>query len=263
MNITVYPSKAAEKKLQQIVDRGMDFKKKDVTAVSRILEDVRRGGDQALIGYVNRFDSPRLPVSRMKVTAAEMKKAKKSVDRSFIRSLKRAAAQIESFHHRQLPRLTGGPFRYKHFAAEYVEKAMKMATKPLKQAVIAPSMLALLYPLDGEVPGYSREKFLSDLCDQCEQDIRKAFAAGAVRVSIDFTEGRLACRNDPNNPWTGRGMLGHFIELNNRVLDRRGIFPQLHILLRAPSVDHLQSAPKTDVVYGDELLEHRLHPVRQ
>jgi hypothetical protein len=32
-----------------------------------------------------------------------------------------------------------------------------MATKPLKQAVIAPSMLALLYPLDDEIKGYSRE----------------------------------------------------------------------------------------------------------
>ena len=30
---------------------------------------------------------------------------------------------------------------------------MKMATKPLKPAVIAPSGLALLYPLDGEVKG--------------------------------------------------------------------------------------------------------------
>jgi methionine synthase II (cobalamin-independent) len=47
-----------------------------------------------------------------------------------------------------------------------------------------------------------------------------AFAAGAKRVSIDFTEGRLACRNDAKNPWTGRAMLGHFIELNNRVIDR-------------------------------------------
>jgi methionine synthase II (cobalamin-independent) len=41
-------------------------------------------------------------------------------------------------HHRQLPRLTGGPFRYKTYAAQYVEKAKKMASKPLKQAVIAP-----------------------------------------------------------------------------------------------------------------------------
>ncbi len=123
-------------------------------------------------------------------------------------------------HHRQLPRLTGGPFRYKTFAADYLEKAVKMASKPLKQAVIAPSMLALLYPLDGEVKGYTREQFLSDLCNECEKDIRKCFAAGAARVSIDFTEGRLACKNDPRNPWTGRGMLEHFIELNNRVIDR-------------------------------------------
>ena len=52
------------------------------------------------------------------------------------------------------------------------------------------------------------------------KDIRRCFAAGAARVSIDSTEGRLACRNDPNNPWTGRGMLEHFIELNNRVINR-------------------------------------------
>src|SRR5215475_7742421 len=123
-------------------------------------------------------------------------------------------------HHRQLPRLTGGPFKYKTYAAEFTEKAVKMASKPLKQAVIAPSMLALLYPLDGEIKGYSREQFLNDLCNECEKDIRMAFKAGAKRVSIDFTEGRLACRNDPRNPWTGRKMLGHFVELNNRVIDR-------------------------------------------
>lgn len=123
-------------------------------------------------------------------------------------------------HHRQLTRLTGGPFKYKTYAADYLEKAIPLASKPLKQAVIAPSMLVLLYPLDGEVQGYTREEFLSDLVDECEKDIRKCFAAGAKRVSIDFTEGRLACRNDPNNPWTGRGMLESFIELNNCVLDR-------------------------------------------
>ena len=123
-------------------------------------------------------------------------------------------------HHRQLPRLTGGPFRYKTYAADLLQQSMKYATKPMKQAVIAPSMLSLLYPLEGEVAGYSREEFLKDLCDECENDIRKCFAAGAARVSIDFTEGRLACKNDPRNPWTGRHMLAQFIELNNRVIDR-------------------------------------------
>ncbi len=123
-------------------------------------------------------------------------------------------------HHRQLPRLIGGPFRYKTFAADYVEKAKQIATKPLKQAVIAPSMLALLYPLDGNVEGYTRQQFLDDLVNECEKDVRRCFAAGAARVSIDFTEGRLACRADPRNPWTGRNMLGQFVDLNNRVLDR-------------------------------------------
>lgn len=123
-------------------------------------------------------------------------------------------------HHRQLPRLTGGPFRYKTFASDLLQKSIKYAHKPMKQAVIAPSMLALLYPLHDEIPGYSRDQFEEDLCNETEKDIRQAFAAGAARVSVDFTEGRLATRADPRNPWTGVGMLPHFIELNNHVLNR-------------------------------------------
>ncbi|MBA3298674.1 MAG: hypothetical protein H0U24_01200 [Thermoleophilaceae bacterium] len=129
-------------------------------------------------------------------------------------------AIFDDGHHRQLPRLTGGPFRYKTFASEFVEKNKQIASHPVKQAVIAPSMLMLLHPLEGEIPDYSREQFLSDLCDECEKDIRQCFAAGAVRVSIDFTEGRLANKNDSRNPWTGKDMLDDFIELNNRVIDR-------------------------------------------
>jgi len=129
-------------------------------------------------------------------------------------------AIFDDGHHRQLPRLTGGPFRYKTFAAEFVEKNKAIATKPVKQAVISPSMMMLLYPLEDEIDGYSREQFLDDVCDEVEKDIRKAFEAGAVRVSIDFTEGRLANKNDSRNPWTGKDMLQEFIDLNNRVLDR-------------------------------------------
>ena len=81
-------------------------------------------------------------------------------------------------------------------------------------------MLMLLYPLEGEIEGYSRDQFLDDLCDECEKDIRGCFDAGAVRVSIDFTEGRLANKNDSRNPWTGKDMLQEFIDLNNRVIDR-------------------------------------------
>jgi methionine synthase II (cobalamin-independent) len=156
-------------------------------------------------------------------------------------------------HHRQLPRLTGGPFKYKTYAAEFTEKAVKMASKPLKQAVIAPSMLALLYPLDDEVKGYSREQFLNDLCNECERDIRMAFKAGAKRVSIDFTEGRLACRNDPRNPWTGRKMLGHFVELNNRVIDRFTAEERKNIGVHTCPGGDCDSTHSADVDYAELL----------
>ncbi|MDQ2790821.1 MAG: 5-methyltetrahydropteroyltriglutamate--homocysteine methyltransferase, partial [Actinomycetota bacterium] len=123
-------------------------------------------------------------------------------------------------HGRQLPRLTGGPLRYKTYAADTLKQSIGYAHVPMKQAVIAPSTLALLYPLKDEVPGYSREQFEEDIVNECEKDIRMAFEAGAARVSVDFTEGRLATREDPRNPWTGAGLLPHFIELNNRVFAR-------------------------------------------
>ena len=156
-------------------------------------------------------------------------------------------------HHRQLPRLTGGPFKYKTYASEYLTEAMKTATKPLKQAVIAPSMLYLLYPLDGEIEGYTREQFEEDLVNECEKDIRQCFAAGAKRVSIDFTEGRLACRNDPNNPWTGRGMLNKFIALNNRVLDRFSAEERVNIGIHTCPGGDCDSTHSADVDYADML----------
>jgi methionine synthase II (cobalamin-independent) len=162
-------------------------------------------------------------------------------------------AIFDDGHHRQLPRLTGGPFKYKTFAAGYVEKAKKMASKPLKQAVIAPSMLSLLYPLDDGVTGYPREQFLSDLCDECEKDIRMCFKAGASRVSVDFTEGRLACRNDPRNPWTGRHMLDGFIELNNRVLDRFSADERKNIGIHTCPGGDCDSTHSADVDYADLL----------
>jgi methionine synthase II (cobalamin-independent) len=156
-------------------------------------------------------------------------------------------------HSRQLPRLASGPFRYKTYAADTLAKSIGLAHKPMKQAVIAPSMLALLYPLDGEVPGYTREEFENDLVDECEKDIRKAFAAGAARVSVDFTEGRLATRNDPRNPWTGRNLLPHFIELNNRMFARFSADERKKIGVHTCPGGDRDSVHSADVDYNDLL----------
>lgn len=117
-------------------------------------------------------------------------------------------------HARQLPRLTAGPFRYAAYAGIYVARAKRFAHRPVKQAVIAPSAISLLYPQDG-IGDYPRDAFLDDLVEQSETDIRSAFEAGAVSVQIDFTEGRLSCKLDPS-----RALLRDFVALNNRVLER-------------------------------------------
>lgn len=102
MKIYNYPSKSAEKKLLSIIRRSIDFKKKDVLYVTQIIEDVRKNGDKALVKYANRFDSPDLTAKSIKVSKKEIDSVAKKVDRSFVRSLNRAAKQIESFHKLQL-----------------------------------------------------------------------------------------------------------------------------------------------------------------
>jgi 5-methyltetrahydropteroyltriglutamate--homocysteine methyltransferase len=117
-------------------------------------------------------------------------------------------------HSRRMPRLTAGPFRYMRYADAYLDIAARFATRPLKQAVISPSALSLMYPADG-IPGYSRDEFLADLLREHETEIRRCFAKGAAKVQVDFTEGRLAMKIDP----TGT-LLTSFVDLNNLALSR-------------------------------------------
>jgi 5-methyltetrahydropteroyltriglutamate--homocysteine methyltransferase len=117
-------------------------------------------------------------------------------------------------HTRQLPSVTGGPFRYGIYAETYLKNAMRLTRLPVKQAVISVSALSLLYP-GASIPGYSKEQFEMDLLNEGESDIRRCLMAGAHCVQIDFTEARLSLKLDPSG-----GLLRRFIALNNQVLHR-------------------------------------------
>ena len=117
-------------------------------------------------------------------------------------------------HTRRMPRLTAGPFRYKRYADRYLEFAARYASVPLKQAVISPSALSLMYPATA-LPGYPREEFIEDLLTEHEKEVRLCFAKGAEKVQVDFTEGRLAMKVDPSGE-----LLASFVDLNNLALAR-------------------------------------------
>ena len=104
MKIYTYPSETADRKVAAIANRGLAYRKKDLQAVTRILEDVRKNGDTAVIKYTNRFDAPDLPVEALQVTPEELADAPRQVAPAFKRALKKAARQIEAFHRLQLPK---------------------------------------------------------------------------------------------------------------------------------------------------------------
>jgi 5-methyltetrahydropteroyltriglutamate--homocysteine methyltransferase len=117
-------------------------------------------------------------------------------------------------HVRRMTRLTAGPFRYQRYADRFLEEALRYAHVPVKQAVISPSALSLMYPAEG-IPGYAREEFLHDLLDEHEKEVRRCLQKGAHKVQVDFTEGRLAVKLDPSG-----ALLNSFIHLNNLALSR-------------------------------------------
>ncbi|MGD8725745.1 MAG: histidinol dehydrogenase, partial [Desulfobacterales bacterium] len=101
MKIYHYPSRSAEQRVARIVDRGLVFLKKDMAAVNRICEDVRKRGDRAVLSYTHQFDSKRVTSRTLRVTEKEFSEAAQKVDRTFTRALNRAAANIKAFHELQ------------------------------------------------------------------------------------------------------------------------------------------------------------------
>jgi 5-methyltetrahydropteroyltriglutamate--homocysteine methyltransferase len=152
--------------------------------------------------------------------------------------------QFADGHIRQLPKLSSGPFRYKTYASTYLQVAKKIARLPIKQAVISPSALSLLYPPEG-IADYPQEEFLEDLVNEAASDIRGCLEHGAHCVQMDFTEGRLAVKLDPS----GR-LLSSFIALIKRVLGQFSEEERTHIGIHTCPGGDRDSTHSADVDYA-------------
>ena len=150
-------------------------------------------------------------------------------------------------HTRRMPRLTSGPFRYKRYADSYMDIAMRYAHVPVKQAVISPSALSLMYPADG-LRDYSRDEFIDDLLDEHETEVRRCLQKGAHKVQIDFTEGRLAMKIDPSG-----NLLNSFIDLNNLALSRFSVEERERIGVHTCPGGDRDSTHSADVDYAELL----------
>jgi 5-methyltetrahydropteroyltriglutamate--homocysteine methyltransferase len=150
-------------------------------------------------------------------------------------------------HTRRMPRLTAEPFRYKRYADQYLDVALRYAHVPLKQAVISPSALSLMYPPEG-ISGYSRDQFIEDLLREHETEVRRCLQKGAYKVQIDFTEGRLAAKLDPSG-----ALLSTFIDLNNLALSRFSAADRARIGVHTCPGGDRDSTHSADVDYAELL----------
>jgi histidinol dehydrogenase len=96
-------AQAAAATLAALERRGGDALDSVLPAVKRIVADVRKRGDRALLHYAAEFDGLAGP-DALRVTREEMAAAWKATDPALRDALATAAAQIRSFAKRQLPK---------------------------------------------------------------------------------------------------------------------------------------------------------------
>lgn len=69
--------------------------------VAKILEDVKRKGDEALFGYTARFDGAHLDAETVRVTEQEIQEAYDQVDEELLGIIRRALHNIRTYHEKQ------------------------------------------------------------------------------------------------------------------------------------------------------------------
>lgn len=85
--------------LTRKVDYGSPAQNESTT---RIVEAVRIEGDAALLRYTEEFDGVKLDAASLRVTDAEIQAAYDRVDGDFLAAIRQAAANIRTFHEKQV-----------------------------------------------------------------------------------------------------------------------------------------------------------------
>ena len=94
--------KYSEIDLVETIKRSEQDVNNVLDTVSEILNNVKKNGDAALKSYTEKFDG--VLIDDLKVTDDEIKEAYDNLDETLLIALKQAAANIEKFHKKQIPK---------------------------------------------------------------------------------------------------------------------------------------------------------------
>jgi len=88
--------------LQELLNRFETGDDSCAASVTEIVQAVKTGQDEALLGYARAFDSPGLDRETLAVSASDLRSAYDQVDSDFQQTLELAVERIHSFHQREM-----------------------------------------------------------------------------------------------------------------------------------------------------------------
>jgi histidinol dehydrogenase len=96
--------KATGSTMQKILARDLNSKKRVKEKVSKIIEDVRTFGDEAVLRYTRKFDKVKLAAKQLKVSETEISGAFQNIDQQFVAILKVIINNVTKFYTKQIKR---------------------------------------------------------------------------------------------------------------------------------------------------------------
>jgi histidinol dehydrogenase len=94
--------KLYSKEFEKLCNRYNNRKKRVSDSVSKIVEDVRLNGDEAVIKYTRKFDKVKLSARQLRVTESEASGAFQDIDSAFITELKNIIDNVTKFYKKQV-----------------------------------------------------------------------------------------------------------------------------------------------------------------
>ena len=102
MRIVKLTAESKKGLLEDLLQRSPNHYGQYESAVSEIIETVKKGGDEALFSYTEKFDHCKMDAAHIRVTREEIDEAYQKVDADFVEVMKKSAANIRAFHEKQL-----------------------------------------------------------------------------------------------------------------------------------------------------------------
>ena len=104
----IYQTQTQKEIVLQLLNRRVQFQNQATadleSSVSRIIDEVRTRGDNALCDFTARFDKVSLTSQTLRVSDIEITEAAKMVSDQFLNAIRQAKENIIDFHHKQIPK---------------------------------------------------------------------------------------------------------------------------------------------------------------